>query len=189
VDSDNNIEVKAKMKSHSLLFLRIAALALGISTIVACGGSDTPNANEPTVTPSNQPTATSSNANQQTSGVPTTTTANANQPAPPAGTANCGDCWVHVFDDKDFDATDDNHMICGPGKWPNLRNLTGAAKINWDNEIESLKVGPKATVIIWAEENYTGATQTFGPGTTIPSLKTNTPNLSDNASSIEIKCQ
>jgi hypothetical protein len=184
VDSDNNTEVKAKMKSHSLLFLRIAALALGISTIVACG-SDATNTNAPTVTPSNE-TASSSNANQQTASTPTTTTANANQPV---GTANCGDCWVHVFDDKNFDTTDDNHMICGPGKWPNLRNLSGAAKISWGDEIESLRVGPKATVIVWGDENFTGITQTFAPGTAIPSLKASTPNLSDNTSSIEIRCQ
>lgn len=176
------------MKSHSLLFLRIAALALGISTIVACG-SDAPNANQPTVTPSNEPAATSSNANQQTASAPTATTANANQPAAPVGTANCGDCWVHVFDDKNFDATDDNHMICGPGKWPNLRDLSGAVKINWGDEIESLRVGPRATVIVWADENYTGISQTFNPGTAIPSLKITNPNLSDNISSIEIRCQ
>lgn len=175
------------MKSHSLKSLQIAALALCISAIVACR-SDAPNANQPTVTPSNEQAAASSNANQQTASAPTATTANANQPAP-VGTANCGDCWVHVFDDKDFDATDDNHMICGPGKWPNLRSLSGAVKINWGDEIESLRVGPRATVIVWSNENYTGISQTFNPGTAIPSLKITNRSLSDNISSIEIRCQ
>ena len=175
------------MKSHSLLFLRIAALALCISTIVACG-SDTTNTNQPTVTPSNETAQSSSNSNTQTPGTPPTT-ANSNQPASPTGTANCGDCWVHVFDDKNYDVTDDNHMICGPGKWANLRNLSGAVKPIWGDEIESLKVGPKATVIVWTDENYAGMTQTYSPGSAIPSLKATTPGLSDNISSIEIKCQ
>lgn len=175
------------MKSHSLLFFRIAALALGISTIVACG-SDATNTNQPTVTPAND-TASSSNANLQTPSTPTTTTANTNQPAAPVGTANCGDCWVHVFDDKNFDVTDDNHMICGPGKWASLRNLSGAVKVIWGDEIESLKTGPKATVIVWGDENFAGITQTYGPGSAIPSLKASTPGLSDNISSIEIRCQ
>ena len=176
------------MKSRSLLFLRIAALALGISTIVACG-SDATNTNQPTVTPPNEAAAGSSNANNQAGGTPPTTTANANQPAAPVGAANCGDCWVHVFDDKNFDVTDDNHMICGPGKWASLRNLTGAVKLMWGDEIESLKVGPKATVVVWADENYAGVTQTYGPGSAVPSLKAATPGLSDNISSIEIRCQ
>ncbi len=175
------------MKSHSLLFLRIAVLALCVSTIMACG-SDATNTNQPTVTPSNETAPSSSNANTQTTGTPTTT-ANSNQPTAPVGTANCGDCWVHVFDDKNFDVTDDNHMICGPGKWANLRNLPGAVKVIWGDEIESLKVGPKATVIVWADENFAGMTQTYGPGSAVPSLKASTPGLSDNISSIEIRCQ
>lgn len=175
------------MKSQTLLFLRTVALAIGISAIAACGGSDATNTNAPTVTPSNDPAASSSNTNAPAT--PTTTTANANQPAPPAGTTNCPDCYVHVFDDKGFDTTDDNHMICGPGKWPNLRNLAGAVKPVWGDEIESLRVGPKATVIVWTEENYTGTSQTFGPGSAITSLKASNPGLSDNISSIEIRCQ
>lgn len=176
------------MKSHSLMVLQIAALALGISAIAACQSS-APNANEPAVTPSNEPAATSSNANVPTSSAPPATAQNANQQATPVGAANCPDCWVHVFDDKNFDATDDNQMICGPGKWPNLRNLSGAVKINWGDEIESLRVGPRATVIVWADENYTGISQTFNAVAAIPSLKITNPNLSDRISSIEIKCQ
>lgn len=173
------------MKSHSVLFFRIAALALVISAIVGCRSSAT-NANQPSVTPPNEPAA-ATNANQQAPSAQAT--ANANQQAATAGTGNCGDCWVHVFDDKGYDVTDDNHMICGPGKWPNLRSLAGAAKINWGDEIESLKIGPRATVIVWAGENYTGETLTFNAGTVVPSLKATNPTLSDNISSIEIKCQ
>lgn len=175
------------MKLQTLLFLRTIALAIGISAIAACGGADAPNANAPTVTPSNDPAATSSNTNAPAA--PTTTTANANQPPTTAGTTNCPDCYVHVFDDKNYDATDDNHMICGPGKWASLRNLAGAVKPIWSDEIESLRVGPKATVIVWADENFTGMSQTYGPGSAIPSLKASTPGLSDNISSIEIRCQ
>ena len=175
------------MKTQTLSSLRTVALALGIAAVAACGGSDATNTNAPGVTPSNDPAASSSNTNAPAA--PTTTTANANQPAVPPGAANCGDCWVHLFDDKNYDATDDNHMICGPGKWANLRSLAGAVKPIWGDEVESLRVGPKATVIVWADENFTGMTQTFGPGSAVPSLKASTPGLSDNISSIEIRCQ
>jgi hypothetical protein len=181
----NKLQGKQEMKSNSMLFFRTAVMALGVSVIVACRSS-APNENQPTVTPPNAPGA-ASNANQQTPGTPTT--ANANLQAAPGATGDCADCWVHVFDDKNYDVTDDNHKICGPGKWPNLRNLIGAAKISWGDEIESFKLGPRATVIVWSNENYTGESVTFNPGSTIPSLKASNPTLSDNISSIEIRCQ
>jgi hypothetical protein len=174
------------MKSQSLMFFRTASLALGISAIVACRAS-APTTNQTSVTPPNQPAASASNSNEQAASAPAATAANANQPAA-AATAACPDCWVQVFDDKNFDPTDDNHLICGPGKWANLRNLTGAIKPNWGDEIESLRVGPRATVMVWGAENYTGTNLTLNPGSAIPSLKASNPTLSDNISSIEIRC-
>jgi hypothetical protein len=94
---------------------------------------------------------------------------------------------VRIYDDKNFKETDEHHLLCGPGKWPHLRNLPGTAKVEWGDEIESLKVGPAATVIVWAGEGYTGASQTYGPRTEKANLK-GTPNLSDAISSLEIRC-
>ena len=183
------------MKTHRSVFSRMAVLLLCLSMALACRSSAT-NANEPTVTPPNQPATASSNANASeqaamaaNANITNANVANANQQTAQAGARpDCGTCWVHIFDDKNFDATDDNHIICGPGKWPNLRNLPGAAKINWGDEIESLRVGPGATVIVWVGEQYTGASQTFGPGAANANLKL-IPALSDNISSIEIRCQ
>ncbi len=185
------------MKTHRSVFSRMAVLVFCVSMALACRSSAT-NANEPTVTPPNQPATDSANTNANANetaamganaNIANANMANANQQAAQAGARpDCGNCWVHIFDDKNFDATDDNHLICGPGKWPNLRNLPGAAKINWGDEIESLRVGPGATVIVWVGEQYTGASQTFGPGAQNANLKL-IPALSDNISSIEIRCQ
>ncbi len=170
-------------KFHNWVGLRIVVLVLSASFVLACGSNAT-NTNAPTVTPAN-----SANTNAPATNIPDANTANANQqPTQAAAKPDCGTCWVHVFDDKNFKVTDDNHMICGPGKWPNLRNLAGAVKINWGDEIESLKVGPGATVIVWIGEQYTGMSQTFGPGTEHPNLK-QIAGLGDQISSLEIKCQ
>jgi hypothetical protein len=173
------------------VILRLAVLALSLSSVMACGSNNT-NTGAPGVTP---PNATNSNAAETSnSNAPATTNANVTpgnagqQPTQAGAKPDCGGCWVQIFDDKNFDATDDNHMICGPGKWPNLRNLPGAVKINWSDEIESLKIGPNATVIVWIGEQYTGMSQTFGPGTENANLKL-IASLGDNISSIEIKCQ
>lgn len=172
---------------HNRQLLRMVVLALSFSLVVACR-SNAPQSDEPTVTPPN-----SANTNTPTT-TPTTTTTDASNanvsqtPAQAGAKPDCGNCWVRVFDDKNFDATDDNHMICGPGKWPNLRNLPGAAKVNWGDEIESLKVGAGATVIVWVGEQFTGMSQTFGPGTEHPNLK-QIVGLGDQISSLEIRCQ
>jgi hypothetical protein len=173
---------------HNWVGLRIVVLALSATFVVACGSnainSNAPNSNTPGVTPAN-----SSNTNTPVTTTPDAGAANANQqPTQAAARPDCGTCWVQVFDDKNFKVTDDHHLICGPGKWPNLRNLPGAVKINWGDEIESLKVGPGATVIVWIGEQYTGMSQTFGPGTENPNLK-QIPGLGDQISSLEIRCQ
>lgn len=101
--------------------------------------------------------------------------------------ANCGDCWVQVFDDDNFALTDDHHVICGEGRRADLRNLPGATKLNWGNEIQSLKVGPAASVVVWTVEGFKGITRTFGPGTEVATLKA-IPGLTDNISAIEVRC-
>lgn len=172
---------------HKRLHLRMAVMVLSVSMVLACS-SHAPHPGEPTVTPAN-----SANTNAPTTTpIPTTpdaATANANQqPTQAATKPDCGNCWVQVFDDKNFDVTDDHHLICGPGKWTHLRNLQGAAKLNWGDEIESLKIGAGATVIVWVGEQFTGMSQTFGPGTEHPNLK-QIVGLGDQISSLEIKCQ
>jgi hypothetical protein len=43
-------------------------------------------------------------------------------------------------------------------------------------------------VVVWTGENYTGASETFGPGTERPNFL-NAPTFRNTISSIEIKCQ
>jgi hypothetical protein len=175
------------MKPIYPLPLRVILSFLGVCLILACRpGVPTDNAQ---TNSSNRSAAPTANSN---------VTAGVNQPAGPqnsnqqiaqsSAAADCGDCWAHFFDDRNFKLDDDNHKLCGPGKWPSLRNLPGAPKLNWSDEIESLRVGPSATVIVWTEENFTGISHSFEPGTSNASLKT-IPNLSDNISSIEIRCR
>jgi hypothetical protein len=188
------------MRINDSVLLRTALLALSISMVLACGPRTTDtNTNEATADTANQSATDSSNANASNdntsnvnasaTAVANANTANANQQVAQSGAnQGCGDCWAHIYDDRNFDATDDNFLICGPGKWPNLRNLSRATKFNWGDEIESIRVGPKATVTVWIGEQYTGASRVFGPGTQNNNLRT-IPGLSDNISSIEITCQ
>jgi hypothetical protein len=94
-------------------------------------------------------------------------------------------CSVHIWEDENFE--DDNDLIVGPGKWNNMRNLPGANKSDWGDEIDSLKVGSKATVTVWEDENFGDNSQTYGPGTEKTNLRGN-PDMGDQIDSMEIKC-
>jgi len=89
-------------------------------------------------------------------------------------------CYVHLFDGNNFE--DDNAIIRGPGKWGNLRNLPSASGVEWEGDADSLKVGSSATVKVWADENFQGASQTFGPSA-------RSANIDHEFKSMEISCQ
>jgi hypothetical protein len=95
-------------------------------------------------------------------------------------------CWVHIWEDENFE--DNNDRIFGPGRWNNMRNLPGANKSDWGDEIDSLKVGPAATVTVWEDENFGDNSQTYGPGTEKTNLRGN-PDMGDQIDSMEIKCR
>jgi hypothetical protein len=95
-------------------------------------------------------------------------------------------CFVHVWEDENFQ--DDNDVIFGPGKWNNMRHLPGANKEDWGDEIDSLKVGPTATVTVWEDEDFKDNSLTFGPGTEKTNLRGD-PDMGDQIDSMEIKCQ
>lgn len=89
-------------------------------------------------------------------------------------------CYVHLFDGDNFE--DDNAIIRGPGKWGNLQNLPSASGVEWEGDADSLKVGATATVKIWADEDFQGASQTFGPGA-------READVDHEFKSMEISCQ
>ena len=169
-----NFNKQTRLSFNNRILVPLVALVV-IAVFLLVRGSHATNTMAPTVLSAYDPAASS----------PGTTASSNSQPAQPAK-PDCGDCWVHVFDDKGFDVTDDHQLICGPGKWPSLRHLAGATIIDWDDEIESLRVGPGAVVTVWTGEQFTGQSYTFPAGTEKIDLK-DLLGFSENISSIEIK--
>ncbi len=79
-------------------------------------------------------------------------------------------CWVEIFEDDQFSTFDNQDKIIGPGDWPTMEGLRGAKRSDWNDEIDSLIVGPNARVQIFEDERYSGDTREFGPGERIRSL-------------------
>lgn len=74
-----------------------------------------------------------------------------------------GDCYVHLFDEDDFDESDDHFRLVEPGRYGDMSDLPGATQ-DWGGEADSLKVGPGATVTIWSEEDFQGDSRTYEAG-------------------------
>ncbi len=83
---------------------------------------------------------------------------------PPDGVGGGRKCYLQLFDGDSFQGDPDD-TVYGPGRFANLRNLPGTRESDWGGEVDSLRVGSAATVQVWAQENFGGAPQTYGPGT------------------------
>lgn len=58
-------------------------------------------------------------------------------------------CWVDFYHDSQY--TGKHLRLEGPIQLENLRNINGE---NWESRIDSLKVGPKARVTVFENNNF-----------------------------------
>jgi len=100
--------------------------------------------------------------------------------------AQANGCWVHVWEDENFQ--DDNDRIQGPGRFNNMRNLPGANKDDWGDEIDSIEMGPKASGTFWEDEGFRDNSIRLSPGEKRSNLR-GSPDLGDTIDSMEITCQ
>ena len=78
------------------------------------------------------------------------------------------DCWIEIFDDKEYDQSDPHVKLMGPNEYPTLKNLSGR---DWNNDIESVMVGPNATVKAYSKRDFNGTEIAFTPNQRVPNLK------------------
>jgi hypothetical protein len=95
-------------------------------------------------------------------------------------------CWVEIFEDDDFSKNDNSDKIYGPGEWWSLCGINGAKLRSWMNQIDSLKVGPGAKVILYPKTHFKGEPKEFGPGRIIRDL--DEYDIGDDAESMKIIC-
>jgi hypothetical protein len=167
-------------------FWGLTVSALTLSVALSCQTAPTTNTSTANTTPASTPAANVSAAN--TSGVSMSAEKQRKMKERAAAIEarmQQNPCSVHIWEDENFE--DDNDLIVGPGKWNNMRNLPGANKSDWGDEIDSLKVGSKATVTVWEDEEFKDNSQTYGPGTEKTNLRGN-PDMGDQIDSMEIKC-
>jgi hypothetical protein len=77
--------------------------------------------------------------------------------------------WVKLFDDKNFDESDDWTVIDGPGTFTSMQGLPDTER-DWDNSIESLQVGPDVKLTVYSKPGFRGRKREFGPNSAIANL-------------------
>jgi hypothetical protein len=93
-------------------------------------------------------------------------------------------CWIEVFDDTQYDASDPHVKLQGPKEYATLKNLNGK---DWNNNIDSVIVGPGATVRAYKERDFQGPEIAFTSGQRIPKLSK--LGMSNEIESMKIICE
>ena len=63
--------------------------------------------------------------------------------------AKSTNCWVDFYDDAMYKGN--TFRVTGPARLKNLSNINGA---NWDKRIESIIIGPNATLTVFENKNF-----------------------------------
>jgi hypothetical protein len=90
-------------------------------------------------------------------------------------------CFIQVWDAASFAGVTD--YINGPRAYTNLRDLPGARI--WADRIMSLRTGVAARAIVYAGENFSGASLRLSPDRDYATLPT---ELSGKIASVRIDC-
>jgi hypothetical protein len=92
-------------------------------------------------------------------------------------------CWIDVFEDTKFDVDDPHVRVQGPMELSSLKDLQGR---NWNNEIQSVIVGPDAIVRAYEDKDFKGTEIAFAPGQRVTDLSN--LDMSDDIESMKIAC-
>lgn len=92
-------------------------------------------------------------------------------------------CWVEIFEDNDFDKNDPHVKIQGPSQMASLTEYSGR---NWSNEIQSIIVGPNATVKAYPDKDFKGTELDLASNKRVNKLAD--LNMGDEIESLKIAC-
>jgi hypothetical protein len=92
-------------------------------------------------------------------------------------------CWVEIYEDDNYDKDDPHLQIQGPAEFASLKDLKGR---NWNNDIESVIVGPNATVKAYKDKDFKGTEIAFTSNQRVPNL--GKLDMSNDIESMKISC-
>ena len=63
------------------------------------------------------------------------------------------DCWAEIYMNEEFDKNEPRLLLVGPHELPTLKGLND---LNWDNDIESVIMGPAAVMTMYEAVDFKG---------------------------------
>ena len=93
-------------------------------------------------------------------------------------------CWIEIFDDTKYDENNPHLLLQGPKDYATLKGLQGK---DWNDDIESIIVGPGATIRAYKERDFKGPEIVFASGQRIPKLSK--LDMSNEIESMKIACE
>jgi len=93
-------------------------------------------------------------------------------------------CWIEIFEDDNYDRDDPRLQIQGPAEFASLKDLKGR---NWNDDIESVIVGPGATVKAYNQKDFKGTEIAFTSNQRIPDL--GKLDMANEIESMKVMCQ
>lgn len=92
-------------------------------------------------------------------------------------------CWAVIYEDTDFDVNDPHVKIQGPTQITTLKDYSGR---NWNNEIESIVVGPNAHIKVYSDKDFKGTELELTPNKQVNDLSK--LNMGDEIESLKVTC-
>jgi len=93
-------------------------------------------------------------------------------------------CWIEIFEDDNYDRDDPRLQIQGPAEFASLKDLKGR---NWNDDIESVIVGPGATVKAYNQKDFKGTEIAFTSNQRVPDL--GKLDMANEIESMKVMCQ
>ena len=92
-------------------------------------------------------------------------------------------CFIEIFEDDNFDPDDPHVVLQGPKEYASLKDIGGK---DWANDIESVIVGPNATVRAYEDRDFKGTELALVPGQRVKNL--GKLDMANDIESMKITC-
>jgi hypothetical protein len=79
--------------------------------------------------------------------------------------ASRGGCWAKIYDGENY--TGDTLTLAGP---ISLADMSGPFGLNWDDRVNSVEIGPKATLTVFDNEGFRDQVGQFKSGQKVPDI-------------------
>ena len=99
-----------------------------------------------------------------------------------ANEAKSDGCWATLYGDANFGG--DSLTLIGPLE---MERMIGPFGFDWDDKLNSIKAGPRATVTLYDEESYADRSARIEPGKSVPEISEQMGVLED-VESMQVRC-